>query len=340
VDPLVDPYPFFIFPDQKNKIALIMFQSDDYAGVVTLQVDCCTDLTGGPVPPPTGVSLGFGGPLMPSSRAAKFSGLQTTGLSKGPPPPPPPNLQPNQFVTGAHEVHTVGLHVTTTPDAQTGIFVATVTAAKSDGSSASTRVIINILPTFVNQKTPTCAAFTTDQTGQTVPTGAASSGSNLIPTDNLGPLTLSVFDAKVQMPANTAWQMGYGISNSDNGQGNMITLSKSPLPLTPKQANFVFHNGSQYDKQYVLFDTAMCAPSTPPITLKSGERASFLASSPTTTTLFLRAFDGKDWKSLAKLSEVTPFWTVFGGKEVDFEWIPENTVPKGGFGVGVIIPPN
>jgi hypothetical protein len=178
----------------------------------------------------------------------------------------------------------------------------------------------------VSGKTPACAAFTTDQTGQTVPTGTASSGSNLIPTDNLGPMALMVFDAKVQMPANTAWQMGYGISNSNGNEGNLITLSKSPLPLTPKQANFVFHNGSESDKQYVLFDTALCAPSTPPITLKSGERASFLASNPTTTTLFLRTSDGKSWKSLAKLSEVTPFWTFFGGKEVDFEWIPQSTL--------------
>ena len=41
-DLLVDPYPFFVFPNNP-RIARILFQSDDYEGVVTLQATCCTN---------------------------------------------------------------------------------------------------------------------------------------------------------------------------------------------------------------------------------------------------------------------------------------------------------
>jgi hypothetical protein len=44
-DPLVDSRPFSIFPD-KAKFVAIIFQSDDYKGVVTLNVVCCTNTSG------------------------------------------------------------------------------------------------------------------------------------------------------------------------------------------------------------------------------------------------------------------------------------------------------
>src|SRR5262249_1335285 len=152
--PLVDSYSFFIFPN-KPRIALIMFQSDDYEGIVTLQVTCCTDISGGAVSP-SGLNL---------QAVADLSILNhhfVPGLASPSTPPSSIVLGRNQFFTHAHEVRSVGLMATADATTAVGRFTAKVDAVKSDGSSASTQIIINMLPTITDTPTPSCAAFTTE----------------------------------------------------------------------------------------------------------------------------------------------------------------------------------
>jgi hypothetical protein len=324
VDPLVDPYPFFIFPG-KTKTAGIIFQSDDYAGVVTLSVGCCEDLAGNSVAIPTGVSLD----PVPYPGGQPLLLIRTIRERLGPGSPTlttPPELKSNQFVAVAHGVHPVGLKVTTALPAQAGLFVATVTAAKSDGSSNSTKVKVNVLPAPTETGvTPRCAAFDTTRIGgDDVPTGAAAAGTSVISTTTFGgsnTIIPGLFDQKEKNPSKTQWDIGY-----DPGDGGVvISLSKSggalPAPQA-NQANFFFHNAGSRDRQFVLFDTATCAP-TGPVTLKQNEYGSvLLASRPPTRTLLLRMHGdngGSTWVALSVL-DAAQFWTVFGGKEVNFNW--------------------
>jgi hypothetical protein len=318
-DPLVDSYPFFLFPNH-TRTALIIFQSDDYEGTVTLQVTCCTDMSGVAGLPPGGLKVEPVGetgnqhfvPAIPSSPKSAH--------------PAPLSLGPNQFFTHAHEVHKVGLKVTadSDPNVMVGRFTAKVDASKSDGSSASTQVIINVLPTMRDTPTPSCAAFTTDKGSSTVPSGFATAGATLIPADetaNAAP----VFDMKRSNPSTVSW--GFGDDMRGAG-GQNIGLSKSIMPpLTPTTAKFVFYNITSGDKQYVLFNTLTCTPTTT-FSLSTGQRATVVANATMTKTiLFRKTDDGKTWENISILS-AGPFWTLFGGREVDFQWFDgsENNV--------------
>ncbi len=351
VDPLVDPYPFFVVfagGTESTRTALIIFQSDDYAGVITLRVDCCLDDAGNSVQIPGGVdleavsrlqplphsvrtphpfSLQVVGPAPPGSPPpALGSNTSVSRLQVGPapgsPPPAPPGLRSNQFVTGAHEVHMVGLKVTSRSNTRQ-FFVATVTAAKSDGTARSTQVKISLLPDLMDDGfigAPYCAAYASTLTGTSdVPVGTAGVGDSLISAQALGGLAKSLFDQKVATPQQIVWPIAYA-GDATSAGAQTITLSKSGLSLTPNQAKFVFYNPTsvRYDKQYVVFNSEYCSP-TATFLLKPGERASFVASRADTTTILLRGSERKGWRSNAVFSERV-FWTLFGGKEVDFEW--------------------
>jgi hypothetical protein len=314
-DPLVDSYPFFIFPG-KSRSALIIFQSDAYEGVVTLEVSCCTNMTGGAVAP-AGLNV---------EAVADDSWLNRHFVPGLRPPGTPPSsvtLGRNQFFTRAHEVRKVGLLVTADPDPNVmiGRFTAKVDAVKSDGSSASTQVIINVLPTMTNTPTPPCAAFTDATGGSSVPSGPASPGATLIPSDPTANL-VNLFDLKRTNPTKTAWEIGDVLGSSTGSEGQYMVLSKSLMPpLTPTTAKFGFYNSTSGQRQYVLFNTLTCTPAAPPVQLNSGDRATVIANATTTKTILFRMTnDGKSWKNISIFS-AGPFWTVFGGKEVEFQWI-------------------
>jgi hypothetical protein len=247
-------------------------------------------------------------------------------LGIGSPPEPRPTLNSYQFVAEAHGVHPVGLKVTTTQDAQAGLFVATVTAAKSDGSSNSTKVKVNVLPTTRESQTARCAAFDTAPIGgDDVPIGSAAASTNLIATTPFsGPSSTIIpglFDQKEKNPHLVQWNIGYGVTDG----GVALTLSKAggALPtLQSNQAHFFFQNTTSSDRQFVLFNTSTCTP-TGVVTVKPNEYGSvLLASRPPTTTLLLRRHGdngGKTWQADSVLS-TGPFWTVFGGKVVDLNW--------------------
>ena len=314
-DPLVDPFPFWVFPN-KTRTARIMFQSDDYQGVVTLQASCCTALTGEPFVPPGDVVV----EAVSDTRWGYTYSLQRDPFSGA----RPPNLKSNQFVTRPHQMRTVGLRVTSTSGllVWSGRFFAKVDAVKDDGTLASTQIIINVLPTLIDSSTPNCAAFTTASGSSNVASGTASAGTSLVPSDPVSPLAGSLFTQKVSHPLQTQMQFAYVLA--DGLQGQNMALSKSSFSLSRLQSMFAFHNMTFGDKQYVLFDSHSCTP-TKTIQLKSGERDAFIADSTMMSTILFRyTDDGKTWVNVSIMS-VGPFWTVFGGKEVDFEWINSNT---------------
>src|SRR5262245_6803528 len=215
----------------------------------------------------------------------------------------------------------VGLKVTSRGNVRR-FLIARVTAAKSDGTSRSTQVKITLLPDItVDGYTPRCAAYAPTLTGTSdFPVGTVGVGDSLISAQALGGLAKSLFDQKVATPQQIVWPIAYhGDSTSAGAQ--MITLSKSGRSLTPNQANFVFYNPTSVrcDKQYVVFNTFGCSPAAT-FLLKPGERASFLASRADTTTILFRGGERKGWRTNAVFSERV-FWTLFGGKEVDFQWV-------------------
>jgi len=192
----------------------------------------------------------------------------------------------------------------------------------SDGNLASTQAIINVLPTATDTPTPTCAAFTTQDGSSRVPSGAAL-GSTVVPSDPIGPFVDGALLQKRMNPSKNQWGLAYAMGNlASQGvyqQAQNVTLTKWMMPLTPTQALFSFQNTTSGDKQYVAFNTSTCTP-TRTFQLKTNERAFFRADAKTTKTiLFRHTMDGKTWKNISIIS-TGPFWTLFGDKEVDFQW--------------------
>jgi hypothetical protein len=111
-------------------------------------------------------------------------------------------------------------------------------------------------------------------------------------------------------------------SKDQNSRAELVRLAAKFLELAGQpRIDFDAYNPTsvRYDKQYVVLNS--CAPTT--FRLKPGERASFLASRADTSTILFRGSErkglGRGWRSNAVFSERV-FWTLFGGKEVDFEW--------------------
>jgi hypothetical protein len=325
-DLLVDPYPFFVFPNAP-RIARIIFQSDDYEGVVTLQATCCTDMSGGAVLPSglnvvamadIGVNTQFHQP--------RFSPYVPGSVST---PPAPVSVATNHFSTRAHELRYVGLKVTMAgnPGPTPLRFFAQLDAIKNDGTSATTKVLINVLPTLMDAPTPACLAFIDVPGSDAVLSGTTSAGTSLVPSDSLSAFVNSLFMQKAGDPNRNQWDFGYFMRKPTGGfgsppgftTGQYVVLSKSMSSLTPTKAIFVFTNTTLNDKQYVAFNTSGCTP-TAKFQLKFGETAFFTADSLTTSTILFREFDGKAWQNISIMSG-GPFWILFGGKEVDFTWI-------------------
>jgi len=324
-DPLVDPYPFSVFRGTSAggasiKTAQIVFQSDDYRGVVTLSVKCCKDLLGGTLVP-SGVSLDPVA-VVRTARPSNPRYLHPIWIAgahaPSPAPPPPFSLKPNQFMTGGHQVVSVGLKVTAGSSAQVGRYIAEVDAQKSDNTFASTFVTINVLPQLVDTvTTASCAAFVKGTSTQDVASGPVPGGP-LVSTDPMSTLR-GLFDSKDSMPAQTSWDIGQVLGDGSGRFGQHIQLSKWHAALPSTEAYFVFHNPTSYDKEYVLFDSATCQPFAV-VLLKPGETGSALADASAVNTILFRRFNGSGWEAVSLMSE-QPFWTVFGGKEVDFTWI-------------------
>jgi hypothetical protein len=144
---------------------------------------------------------------------------------------------------------------------------ARVDAVKDDGTSASTKVTINVLPNLIDTKTPMCAALTTASGNESVPSGPASAGATLIPSDLTSELG-SLFLKKAANPDKDQWEIGYVLAGVGGTQGQVVTLAKSMFSLDPMTAVFTFQNTTFEDKQCVVFNGSLC---TPILQLKSGE---------------------------------------------------------------------
>jgi hypothetical protein len=328
-DPLLDAYPFFIFPNS-TKIAQIVFEVDNWSNtskLATLDVQCCTDWALGTSVRPAGVTfeavsdIEGPGPSAPS------------GAQHGPPVQlGQQRLPPNQFLPTPRVARMVGLKVTTGANPKPGRYVATVKVSALGGYSRSTRVIVSVLPPLMESTTPSCAAFTTSVGTSDVAWGPSPAGASLIPTDPLVPLVKSQFDARAANFAQARTSLPYGwyaapptpstegTVDTTGGRpaGVLFTILKSNLPLSPTQAFIGFLNSTSDDKEFVAFNSALCAP-VATILLKSGESTTLLAGPMTTTILLRRTAPGMGWGQVSVLSE-PQLWTLLGGRAVTFEW--------------------
>jgi hypothetical protein len=207
--------------------------------------------------------------------------------------------------------------------AQAGRYVVEYDATSADNQTVSTNVIVNVLPAPSDIVMPSCAAFSAAMGTSSVPFGVASTGPQLTP-DNLAPITQSFLDRKRASPNEVEWTIGNAIgAMMPRSAGVQFTLSKWHAALLPGQAVFYFTNHSAWDMQIVAIRTTQPIPCTPTVTLtvNQGESASLLADTSMLSTLLFRRDDGKSgWENLSVLNQ-GPFWTLFGGKEVDVDLI-------------------
>jgi hypothetical protein len=320
-DPLLDAYPFFIFPNS-TKIAQIVFETSSVWSPpvpLTLDVQCCTDFALGTSVQPAGVTfeavsdIEGPGPSAPS------------GAQHGPPVQlGQQRLPPNQFLPTARVARMVGLKVTTGANPKPGRYVAIVKVGDPYRSlSLSTQVIVNVLPPLTESATPSCAAFTTSPGAREVSAGFSPVGATLIPTDPLVPLVKPLFDAKVTMLNQATTSLAPMTWNAAGMHTVGLTVTKSNLPLSPTQAVLSFLNSTRGEQEFVAFNTAICVPVLH-IPLKSGESGTLLAD-PMTTTILVRQNSG-GWKSISVLSE-PQLWTLLGGRTVSFNWMPSISDP-------------
>jgi len=313
-DPLLDAYPFFIFPNS-TKTAQIVYETDRQSTspipVTTLDVQCCTDPSGASVQP-TDITF------------EAVSSLE-------PPPSPPsgvhhvqPALQPNEFIPVPGVARLVWLKVTTGPHPTPGRYLATVKASLA-GDSRSTQVIVNVLPDLVDSVTPRCVAFTATTGPKDIALGSSPAGASLVPSDSLVLALKPLFDAKAKNPsqASTSLDIGWAVANAENtgNNGIQITLSSGNLPLAPTQALLFFLNSTGRNKEFVAFDSALCVPVSTTL-LQSGESTSILADG-MTTTMFVRRNISNGWENLSVLSGPL-LWTLLGGRQATFNWIISN----------------
>jgi hypothetical protein len=226
-------------------------------------------------------------------------------------------------MTGSHQVFSVGVKLTASQSAQPGRYTGYVDAFKSDNTSARAYFTINVLPAPMDTSTTApCAAFTTAM-GTTDVVPGPSSGGAVVATDPMKAAMRMVFGSKDANPSKTVWEIGYFQAPDAAGQstaGQHIVLSKPFASLSSTQAIFYFHNPTRTNKQYVLFNSKTCGAAAI-VLLQPGESATILGDAATMNTILFRRDDGKgNWQSISLLSE-QPFWTLFGGKEVDMTWI-------------------
>jgi hypothetical protein len=312
-DPLLDAYPFFIFPNS-TKTAQIVFEVDNWSSSrpVTLGVRCCTDSSGTAVQPAdvafeaVSVIESPPGPNAPS------------GAQHGPP-------HSNQFMPFPGVARMVGLKVSAGANAKPGRYIATVTAGSPAGFSRSTAVIVNVLPALFHTSVASCAAFTVPTGGPIdVAVGPSAVAATmlttaLVPVTSAAPVAQQFFDAKAANPSQATTSMDIGWGAGVFGHPNnavVITISKTNLPLTPTQTTLVFVNKTSRDKEFIPFNGSLCVP-VATVVLKSGERATLLTNNVTTTTILLRRNLSSGWENVALLKDP---WTLLGGRAATFEW--------------------
>jgi hypothetical protein len=323
-DPLLDAYPFFIFPNS-TRIAQIVFERDNRTlppVPMTLDVQCCTDFALGTPVRPTGVTFeavsaieGLPGPNAPSGHGPPQQ-VQQRGQ---------PILRTNQFIPVPGVARMVGLKVTAGANANPGRYVATVTAGSPAGFSRSTAVIVNVLPPLFHTSVASCAAFTVP-TGGPIDVAAGPSAvaatmltTALVPVNSAAPVAQQFFEKKAADPSHATTSMdigwGAGVFRQPNNAVT-FTISKTNLPLTPTQSMLVFVNKTSRDKEFIPFNGSLCVPVVT-VVLKSGESATLLTNNVTTTTILLRRNLSSGWENVALLKDP---WTLLGGRAATFEW--------------------
>ena len=337
---LTDAYPFFVFPSS-SRTAQLVFQSDQFAGTVTLEINCCTIWRGNrwdyaSVPP--GVTLEAlgsyaesGAPYRPAPMAACPPGRVC--------PKPPPPLPANSFAIAPGQSRLLGLRITAGPAPAYGRYSADIEAYGPRTFPSITQVIFSILPAVpADAGTPNCSALTA-LTARNWVGNVKAPGPNLVPAQPLAATARDLYDKKTHAPAQTMWQIGDAISNE-----NAVRYDISPpsSPLAPNQVELVFANQTAWDKEMDVYDGGLCAivfpnvlrqgQSTQPMVFSAVPHSSgdVINGSPMTTVLLKRRVckaglvgvcaDSGGWDNIAVLSS-PPLWSLFGGRRLTITWV-------------------
>jgi hypothetical protein len=169
-------------------------------------------------------------------------------------------------------------------------------------------------------------------------------------TPNLEIVTMSqfkVYDLKVADPSTTVWP--FAITSKVGSRGLQVTFHKPSTPLPPNTALVTFKHNIGWRTGIRNDNSNNCAASGTTKVVEAGQSVSFMISTADTTTLVLSRPVCREmffWICLKvglndtiEFSE-GPFWTLFGGHQVDIETVGDWGADQGSRGVGAIIPPH
>lgn len=348
-DPLAGSYSFFLFP-ASSRTAQLIFESDEFSGVVRLDIKCCEVDVGG-----VWVGGGWTETLPGGIAVEALGGVSQSGNQRLPAPPPrclpgtpcPASLPANSFMIAKGAGKIVGLRITTSATPTFGRFRAAIfpygqLPDKPDAWSGFqyAQVIFSVLPPIPQDAAaPNCPTQLDGRTARSWIANIVGPGGNVIPARSLAKTTQDLYDQKRSNPAKTMWSIGDDIAEEN---GLRYDIAPSSMPLRPDQVELVFSNNTQWDKMFEVFDGNACAPAFAPTALSSGQSSQPVIFSstpggqhvqnnlPMTTLLFRRrvckaatfgnCVDSGGWDNIAVLS-APPFWRFFGGHRVTVSWV-------------------